>query len=286
MRFEDKALAFTCAGDRLYGVASVPDTPAPRGVLIVVGGPQYRAGSHRQFVLLARQLAAAGVPAMRFDYRGMGDSEGEARDFTDIGDDLQAAVEQFFTTVPGMTEVVLWGLCDGASAPLCQASLDPRVTGLVLLNPWVRTDHSIAKTTLKHYYRARLLEAELWRKILQGQFDYAGAARSFAALVGAAFRSGRSRPAAAAAAEVPLALPERMGAGLAVFRGKVLLILSGADLTAQEFSDIAAASPSWRRLLEAPRVTRRDLPGADHTCSRRVWRDQVALWTCDWVRSW
>jgi len=291
MQFEDKALAFTCAGDRLYGVASVPATPAPRGVLIVVGGPQYRAGSHRQFVMLARQLAAAGVPAMRFDYRGMGDSEGAPRDFSDIGDDIQAALDQFFAVVPGMTEVVLWGLCDGASAPLCQTGLDPRVTGMVLLNPWVRTDHGIAKTTLKHYYRARLLEAELWRKILQGQFDYAGAVKSFAALVAAAFRSGRARPANAAndadaVARAALPLPERMGAGLAAFRGKVLLILSGADLTAQEFSDMAAASPSWRKLLASPRVTRRELPGADHTCSRRAWRDQVGSWTCDWVRSW
>ena len=26
--------------------------------------------------------------------------------------------------------------------------------------------------------------------------------------------------------------------------------------------------------------------GADHTFSRREWRDQVANWTTDWVRSW
>ena len=45
---------------------------ASRGMLIVVGGPQYRAGSHRQFTLLARDVAATGVPTMRFDYRGMG----------------------------------------------------------------------------------------------------------------------------------------------------------------------------------------------------------------------
>jgi exosortase A-associated hydrolase 1 len=235
-------------------------------------------------VLLARELAAAGVPAMRFDYRGMGDSEGDPRDFTSVGDDVQAALDQFFATVPGMTEVALWGLCDGASAPLCQAGLDPRVTGLVLLNPWVRTEKSIATTTLKRYYRTRLLEAELWRKILQGQFNYARAARSFAALAGAALGFGRARPAAAASAS--LALPDRMCAGLERFRGKVLLIVSGADLTGQEFSDMAAASPAWRRLLGAARVTRRDLPGADHTFSRRAWRDQVALWTCDWVRSW
>jgi exosortase A-associated hydrolase 1 len=285
MRFEEKALTFACDDAWLYGVASVPETPARRGVLIVVGGPQYRAGSHRQFVLLARQLAASGVPVLRFDYRGMGDSEGDPRDFASVGDDLQAALNEFFAAVPGMADVALWGLCDGASAPLCQPALDPRVTGLILLNPWARTELNIAKTTLKRYYRARLLEAELWRKILQGQFSYARAGQSFAALVGAAFRRDRAaRPAGDANASPPL--PERMCAGLERFSGKVLLIVSGADLTGQEFSDMAAASPQWRRLLGAPRVTRRDLPGADHTFSRRAWRDQVAGWTCDWVRSW
>ena len=28
------------------------------------------------------------------------------------------------------------------------------------------------------------------------------------------------------------------------------------------------------------------IAGADHTFSRRVWRDQVASWTAAWVRSW
>ncbi|HBZ05431.1 MAG TPA: hydrolase 1, exosortase A system-associated, partial [Massilia sp.] len=49
-----------CRGAWLYGIVSLPAAPHPRGVLIVVGGPQYRAGSHRQFTLLARDLAAAG----------------------------------------------------------------------------------------------------------------------------------------------------------------------------------------------------------------------------------
>jgi len=62
-------------------VVSVPGeadaAAADTGVLIVVGGPQYRVGSHRQFVMLARFLADHGVPCMRFDYRGMGDVSGE-----------------------------------------------------------------------------------------------------------------------------------------------------------------------------------------------------------------
>jgi exosortase A-associated hydrolase 1 len=283
MQFEERALVFACGGDWLYGVASVPQAPARRGVLIVVGGPQYRAGSHRQFVLLARQLAEAGIAAMRFDYRGMGDSEGAPRDFEAVGDDLRAATDQFLAAVPGLDEVVLWGLCDGASAALCHAAADPRITGLVLLNPWARTETSIATTTLKHYYRKRLLEPGLWRKIVQGRFDFAGAARSLAALVATALRP---RPAPPHPSTAGATLPERMCAGLERFGGRALFIIGGADLTGREFCDTAASSPAWRRVLAALRVTRHELAAADHTFSRRDWHDQMAAWTCDWVRSW
>ncbi|MGZ5200780.1 MAG: hydrolase 1, exosortase A system-associated, partial [Telluria sp.] len=88
--FSERALAFPCGGDWLYGVASLPAQAGACGVLIVVGGPQYRAGSHRQFTLLARSLADAGIPAMRFDYRGMGDSDGGVRSFESVDEDIRA----------------------------------------------------------------------------------------------------------------------------------------------------------------------------------------------------
>ncbi|MFB1029241.1 MAG: hydrolase 1, exosortase A system-associated, partial [Thauera sp.] len=75
------AQIFPCEGEELIGILALPETAVTRlGVLVVVGGPQYRVGSHRQFVLLARALAKSGVPCMRFDYRGMGDATGEMRD--------------------------------------------------------------------------------------------------------------------------------------------------------------------------------------------------------------
>ena len=291
MNFEERAIGFPCRESMLYGIVSLPEQVRSRGVLILVGGPQYRAGSHRQFTLLARGLAAQGIPAMRFDYRGMGDSEGSIRNFEDVGDDLRAAIDQFLAAVPGMTEIAIWGLCDGASAALFYAFQDRRVTGLVLLNPWVRTLDGIAKTTLKHYYRGRLLEAGFWKKILSGKFEYAAAAKSFFKLVGSAFsvnksdapETGQSISASVQRAET---LPDRMFAGFNQFTGKVLLIISGADLTAQEFSDMVKASSKWQRLLAAARVNQKRLEGADHTFSRRVWRDQVCNWTGDWIRSW
>jgi exosortase A-associated hydrolase 1 len=282
MQPEERALSFSCGGERLYGVLSLPAQPATRGVLIVVGGPQVRTGSHRQFTLLARNLAQAGAPAMRFDYRGMGDSEGAVRDFEQIEDDLRAAIDCFFAQVPDMREVTLWGLCDGASAAAMYAPTDARVTGLAMLNPWVRTEQGAAKATLKHYYRARLLDPGLWKKVVSGRFDAAQAARSLVTSVRSAFApADPAQPSAGKAS-----LPERMQASLQCFGGKVLVMLSGADLTAQEFADLGSGSREWQRLLGQPGVTRHVLDGADHTCSRREWHEQVVGWTAGWLRSW
>jgi len=287
---EERALSFACGDAWLYGIVSLPAmaaTPQPRGVLIVVGGPQYRAGSHRQFTLLARDLAAAGVPAMRFDYRGMGDSEGDLRSFDSVDDDLRAAVDRFFLEVPGMQEVVLWGLCDGASAAAMYAPQDARVAGLVLLNPWVRTEEGAARATIKHYYRARLFDARLWKKVASGQFDVKASVRGLWQDLGKAFRPRPQADAGvsvAAPADAPL--PERMQTALTRFGGRVLVVLSGADLTAQEFADLSSRPGAWQKLLAAPRFTRQKIDKADHTFSRRPWQDQVSNWTRDWLRSW
>jgi hypothetical protein len=56
--------------------------------------------------------------------------------------------------------------------------------------------------------------------------------------------------------------------GLRRFRGKVLLILSGNDLTAQEFDGVVASSPRWQALADR-RVTRHRMAGANHTFARR-----------------
>ena len=113
----ERAVSFPCAGEDLVGVLALPQTARPVGVVIVVGGPQYRGGSHRQFVLLARALARAGFPALRFDHRGAGDATGAMRAFTDIDDDIGAAIDELCRAC-ALDRVVLFGLCDAASAAL------------------------------------------------------------------------------------------------------------------------------------------------------------------------
>jgi exosortase A-associated hydrolase 1 len=287
MNYRDVAARFDCQGEELFGVLSLPEQPSRRGVLVVVGGPQYRVGSHRQFTLLARGLAAEGFAALRFDYRGMGDSSGPIRTFESVGDDLRAAVDQFFALVPGLEDVVIWGLCDGASAALFYAHQDPRVSGLVLLNPWVRTADGLAKATLKHYYLARLLDTGLWKKVFSGHFDYRVAAGSLfgqlRTVLGGKARMGDR--AGSATAQPEASLPERMRDSLSRFKGEVLFIFSGADLTAKEFLDLARGSREWSKLLAARRITQQHLAEADHTFSRRSWREQVTNWTTSWIRA-
>ena len=146
MRFSEEAIAFPCAGEQLLGIIAHPEQAKRTGVLIIVGGPQYRLGSHRQFLLLARVLSVAGYPVMRFDYRGMGDSTGEMRNFEAVDADIAAAIDAFMVACPELEHFVLWGLCDAASASLLylHACEDERLSGFVLLNPWVRSVATLA----------------------------------------------------------------------------------------------------------------------------------------------
>lgn len=283
MGYDERAFLFACRGESLPGIIACPaGAPEPEttatakmriGVLIVVGGPQYRVGSHRQFVLLARRLAGAGVPCMRFDYRGMGDATGAPRTFDALEEDIHAALDAFFTEAPTLTGVLLWGLCDGASAAALYAGTDPRVDGLLLLNPWVRTETSAARVRLRHYYLGRLCSRAFWGKLARGGVEPGRSLRDLWRAIrrarGGGGQSGKS-PAAPSAGDE--SLPERMRVALQAVSIPWWVILSGRDHVAREFEQFAA-SPAWAELFPARAPYR--LPEADHTFSRAAWRDEI-----------
>jgi len=273
----ERALTFDCEGDTLMGILSAPAAPCDTGVVIVVGGPQYRAGSHRQFVLLARALAREGFPVLRFDVRGMGDSQGSPRDFENIGADIDAAIGTLLRQVPSLARVALWGLCDGASAALlhADAARDPRVCGLVLLNPWVRSPESLARVHLRHYYWRRLAQPEFWSKLVRGGVGQAAWRDLLANL--------RARRAAPRAAQ--LTYQQRMARGWTAFEGDILLVLSGNDFTAKEFLDATRDEAAWAPALRHPRLRRHELPGADHTFTAPAWRQRVDEITLAWLKA-
>ena len=283
MSFIEQPLLFACEGETLLGVLSVPDaTPArpthDTGVLIVVGGPQVRVGSHRQFTQLARHLAAAGYPVLRFDVRGMGDSGGEPRSFEELGDDIAAAIGALMQHRPTLRRVVLWGLCDGASASLLylHARSDTRVAGVCLVNPWVRSEQSLAVTRVKHYYLRRLAQRDFWRKLFSGGV-------AVQALSGLLENLRLARNGVNGAGGSSVSFQHRMALAWAGFDGHLLLLLSGNDYTAKEFIEHSQADALWRSNLAHPRLKRIDLAGADHTFSSADDRRCVENATLDWL---
>ena len=228
-------------------------------------------------MLLARRLAADGWPVLRFDARGRGDSGGEARGFEVLDDDIAAAADMVVRTVPGVERIVLWGLCDGASAALlyCGRRSDPRIAGLCLLNPWVRSEVSLARTHVRHYYARRLVQPAFWSKLLRGGLGW----KAVAGLL------GNVQLAASAQAGLPHGGDFRAGmaASWAGFTGRILLVVSGADLTAREFDDGLHTDPRWRGALARPDVERCDIAQADHTFSRSADRQAMETAVLGWL---
>jgi uncharacterized protein len=280
VNFSEQAITFNCAHEALVGILTEPEAAiCSVAVIVIVGGPQYRVGSHRQFVLLSRALAAGGYPVLRFDYRGMGDSSGALQDFSEVTKDIGAAIDVMQRKVPSIVHVALWGLCDAASASLlyCHDSKDPRVCGLCLLNPWVRSEVALARTHVKHYYAQRLRQREFWLKLLSGKVALSATCSLWKNLALALRSSGRVE------SNSTPQYQRRMAEAWKEFNGEILLLLSGKDYTAKEFLEFAGIDSAWNGLLERPNVIRRDLADADHTFAQAAMRKQVEGLTMDWL---
>jgi exosortase A-associated hydrolase 1 len=279
VNWSERALTVDCQGDTLVAVLSLPAATPSAGVVIVVGGPQYRAGSHRQFTELARSLSASGLAVLRADVRGMGDSTGAQRTFEDLGDDVGALTDALRAAVPGVQRLVLWALCDGASAALLHLHAKPesRVDGLVVVNPWVKTPQLEARARLKNYYLQRVLQKSFWQRLLTGRIGTS----ALGDMASSVRQSGRGNT--PASAEQPF--PARMLSAIKAFHRPVLLILSGRDQTAHEFAELVKTSKDWRAVLSRPTTQRLDFPDADHTFSDRAGMKQVAQATANWVLS-
>ena len=276
MQPEVRAVKMASEGSILYGVVHDPRSAAKRGVLMVAAGA-YRVGAHRQFLLLARDWAAEGIPVMRFDRQGQGDSEGAgAFNFDSLMHDIRAAIDCFTRAVPGIERVVLWGLCDAGLNSLLYARSDPRVDGLVLLNPPVDNPESGLRHRglLRYHYLPQLMKP--WR------------------LLGRLARNRLNVPGSLACIRKHIAgsiLPNAPGSvdryleRLRAFKGRSLVILCERDVIAIEFKAKVMRTKAWERLVEDSRVAALHLPNADHSFASKELRDQVSIWTADWIRS-
>jgi alpha/beta superfamily hydrolase len=191
-------------GYRLFGILHKPEENVCREECIIILSPgiKSRVAPHRLYVKLARVFYEMGFPVLRFDFHGLGDSEGEidekfAADFygsVQVGryiDDTLCAMN-WLEKKHQISNFILSGLCGGAITGLLTAVNDKRVKGLhslsipvVLDGSSIVYDEFLTSSELerqKNFYLSKLFTMKAWRswiRFLTFQSDYRLIFRSF-----------------------------------------------------------------------------------------------------------
>lgn len=278
LSYQESPIRIDSPGASALGLVCIPKPTAHStslGVIFIPGGFQYRAGSHRQAVRLARHLAQAGITSLRFDLAGLGDATGAVLSFENLTPQLTAAINALVEHAPHVKEIVLWGLCDGASAAMLhwKCTRDARIVGLALLNPWVRSESTLARTHVRHYYRQRLRDKLFWQKVLRGGIGI----KAIIDLLKNLRAAKQSRTAN------PASFQEKMATTWRTFNGAILLMISENDITGQEFMEATRKDAIWAGCLQSAHLTHVTLTAADHTCSSSDADLQLCLQTQTWL---
>lgn len=147
--FSETVVALGPSGN-VVGILADAAGPARRPPLLLLNaGVIHRVGPHRLHVRLARALADDGVPSLRLDLSGIGDSRGlpDGLRFRDSAvADIRAALDQVAPAGPAL----LFGICSGADNAIAAALADPRVAGIVLVDPHA---YATRRARLRHVLR-------------------------------------------------------------------------------------------------------------------------------------
>lgn len=265
----------------LFGVLAEPaeldaaDGRAETAILMLNVGTNHRVGPNRLYVKMARAWAARGYRSLRFDLAGIGDSRSAAGyantrlyskgSTVDVG----AAIERLSGL--GVRRFILVGLCSGAYVAFQTALADPRVTGLVLINPrrldWGEgeTLQSAMQRSYKssHFYKRAMFEVETYKRLFKGDIDVLGIAGRLATLT----RVRASRAARRLLGQAPDEENVLANMRLLSERGTDILLIVAEEDDGLDYLEyhigqrgkLMNGQPNFRMLMVA---------GADHTLSQ------------------
>ena len=182
----ERPICFDVDGVRCRGMLHVPaDVDLDRPVIVMPPqGMNLRTGWNQLHVRLARMLGTSGWSSLRFDARGLGQSDGEL-DFATGADlffalengfqipDTRAAIDWVEQTL-GSRSVILLGVCGGAVTAGFLGVNDPRLAAVALLElPLLHSRHPAQRAGKPLWrYREPLLSPQAWRRLLTLQIDF------------------------------------------------------------------------------------------------------------------
>ena len=168
-RISEQAVLFG-SWTSLVGIVTKAVSPASANrpaIVILNTGIIHRVGHHRMFVTMSRALGAVGYTVLRFDFSGIGDSS-PRYDGLSLVDACMAEIREALDWLErdgAASRMILIGLCSGADHAVLYGHTDPRIVGLVLMDPSI-------PPTLRyhvHYIGRRLRRLRSWFNVLSGR---------------------------------------------------------------------------------------------------------------------
>lgn len=155
--------------DHLVGIVNHPQAARDVGVIMLTAGMLHNTGPFRMYVHLARSLAQQGIPSLRFDLSGIGESLPVASSGTSLqraANETRQAMDLLQDTY-GIERFVLFGLCSGADDGFHTALNESRVAGFVALDGCGYPTPGFFKHRLKSHYIPRLFSPTFWMQKLR-----------------------------------------------------------------------------------------------------------------------
>jgi len=297
------------AGLALYGILHLPapHLRRPHTILLLSPGVKMRVAPHRLYLKLADRFVAMGFPVLRFDFYGLGDSEGELEESVlaqvynsiqsgrYVGDTVDAM--EWLQREYGLSRFIAAGLCGGAISGLLAAEQDRRIDALLALGipasfegSEENYDQYLTRGQLKqlsHGYVRKLLQPNALFRFVTFRSSYEVIWRSFKER----FRSGRFRKTSAPAPVDRTAMGNynpRFGKAffsMVETSRKMLLIFSGADRWRWEFEEKFEV-PNHAQLARHPGAyEKHTIPDANHVLSADEWLNTAIVISEDWLRN-
>lgn len=181
-------------GHKLFGILHKPSTDLKQDTAIIILSPgiKSRVAPHRLYVKMARRFVQMGFTVFRFDFYGLGDSEGEIEEryVADFYGSVQVG-RYINDTVSAMDwmekeckirRFILTGLCGGAITGLLTGARDQRVHALLGLGIPVILDSSTIDQSryitagqlkdLREGYMRNMASLKRWIRFLTFRSDY------------------------------------------------------------------------------------------------------------------
>jgi hypothetical protein len=294
-------------GLKLFGLLETPDLPSvgDLAVLLLSPGVKMRVGPQCLYRPMTAEFLQLGLPVLRFDCYGLGDSEGtlsedllrDVYNHIEVGrfvDDTIDAMD-WMQREHGIRRFILSGLCGGAITGLLAGERDPRVVGLLGIGLTAvlasrAADASRYMTAgqledVRRMYTRRLLSPQAWYRLLTFKADY----RLIGRLAGQALRrrargSEQKRSAPPADDNANPRFPPAFFAMLST-RRPMLLIFGGSDRLQWEFEEKFVARHRDRLASLPPIWDVHIVPHANHVLSAREWQREMLDVSRTWLQS-